>query len=68
MARGDSIMLSPQNYLSGHSVSNQQKFVGEIRSYDADKGLAEIMVKNKFAVGDSLEIISPQGNQTIRFD
>ena len=57
-----------QNYLTGHSNSNQQKFVGEIRSYDTDKGLAEIMVKNKFAVGDSLEIISPQGNQTIKLD
>lgn len=57
-----------QNYLSGHSTSNQQKFVGEIRSYDADKGLAEIMVKNKFAVGDSLEIISPSGSQTITLD
>lgn len=57
-----------QNYLSGHSISNQQKFVGEIRSYDSDKGLAEILVKNKFAVGDSLEVISPQGNQTITLE
>ncbi|MFK5915415.1 MAG: tRNA 5-hydroxyuridine modification protein YegQ [Woeseiaceae bacterium] len=57
-----------QNYLTGHSTSNQQKFVGEIRSYDKDKGLAEILVKNKFAVGDSLEIISPSGNQTITLD
>ena len=57
-----------QNYLTGHSTSNQQKFVGEIRSYDADKGLAEVMVKNKFAVGDSLEIISPAGNQTITLE
>lgn len=54
-----------QNYLTGHSVSNQQKFVGEIKSYDTDKGLAEVLVKNKFAVGDSLEIISPAGNKTI---
>lgn len=54
-----------QNYLTGHSTSNQQKFVGEIINYDADKELAEVLVKNKFAVGDSLEVISPQGNQTI---
>jgi len=54
-----------QNYLTGHSVSNQQKFVGEIKSYDPSKGLAEVLVKNKFAVGDSLEIISPGGNQTV---
>jgi len=57
-----------QNYLSGHSISNQQKFVGEIRNYDNEKGLAEILVKNKFAVGDSLEIISPAGNQTINLE
>ena len=57
-----------QNYLTGHSISNQQKFVGEIRSYDAEKGLAEIIVKNKFAIGDSLEVISPKGNQTITLD
>jgi len=57
-----------QNYLTGHSTSNQQKFVGEIREYDQDKGLAEIMVKNKFAVGDSLEIIAPSGNQTITLE
>lgn len=54
-----------QNYLTGHSTSNQQKFVGEIVDYDQDKGMAEVLVKNKFAVGDSLEVISPQGNQTI---
>ncbi len=54
-----------QNYLTGHSNSNQQKFVGEIKSYDAEKGLAEVLVKNKFAVGDSIEVISPSGNQTI---
>lgn len=57
-----------QNYLTGHSISNQQKFVGEIRSYDAEKGFAEIIVKNKFAVGDSLEVISPKGNQTITLE
>ncbi len=57
-----------QNYLTGHSISNQQKFVGEIRNYDAEKGLAEVLVKNKFAVGDSLEVITPHGNQTITLE
>ncbi len=54
-----------QNYLTGHSISNQQKFVGEITAYDEEKGMAEVLVKNKITVGDSLEIISPAGNQTI---
>ncbi len=57
-----------QNYLTGHSNSNQQKFVGEIRSYDSEKGLAEVLVKNKFAVGDSIEVISPSGNQTLTLE
>jgi len=54
-----------QNYLQGHSLPSTQRFVGEIKSYDQDKGLAEIDVKNKFAVGDKLEVISPQGNHTL---
>jgi len=54
-----------QNYLQGHSLPSTQRFVGEIKSYDAEKGLAEIDVKNKFAVGDKLEVITPQGNQTL---
>ena len=54
-----------QNYLTGHSISNQQKFVGEITAYDHEKGTAEVLVKNKFAVGDSLEVIAPSGNQLV---
>ena len=54
-----------QNYLDGHSANFKQRFVGEITSFDADKGLADILVKNKFAVGDRLEVILPNGNQTI---
>jgi len=54
-----------QNYIRGYSQSHQQQFVGEITGYDADKGLAEVLVKNKFAVGDRLELILPEGNQDI---
>ncbi len=54
-----------QNYLSGYSKSHQQQFCGEIRSYDATSGLAIIDVKNKFSVGDKLELILPEGNQDI---
>ena len=53
-----------QNYMSNHSASLQQQFVGEVESYDAESGMAVIDVKNKFAVGDSLELMMPQGNQT----
>jgi putative protease len=54
-----------QNYLEGQSANFKHRFVGEITSFDADKGMAEVLVKNKFAVGDSLEVILPTGNHTI---
>jgi len=54
-----------QNYLSGYSKSHQQQFCGEIRSYDPDTGMAMIDVKNKFSVGDRLELILPEGNHDI---
>lgn len=57
-----------QNYITGYSKSHQQQFVGEIREYDPNTGLAEIMVKNKFKVGDRLELILPDGNQNITLD
>jgi len=54
-----------QNYITGYSKSHQQQFCGEIRTYDAASGLATVDVKNKFSVGDKLELILPEGNQDI---
>lgn len=54
-----------QNYINGYSKSHQQQFCGEIKDYDATTRLAMIDVKNKFAVGDRLELILPEGNQDI---
>lgn len=54
-----------QNYLRGHSESERSQYVGDIIAYDENTGLAEIAVKNKFQVGDRLEIIHPTGNQVI---
>lgn len=54
-----------QNYIEGASKSRQQQFVGEVIGYDSDSGRAEIEVKNKFSVGDKLEIISPRGNEDV---
>ena len=50
-----------QTYLRGHSESDRSMYVGDVLSYDPD-GLAEIDVKNKFSVGDRIEIIHPKGN------
>ncbi|MFA6904303.1 MAG: tRNA 5-hydroxyuridine modification protein YegQ [Gallionellaceae bacterium] len=52
-----------QNYMRGHSVSTRQQYVGDIVS--CANGLAEIDVKNKFQVGDKLEVIHPDGNQIV---
>ena len=57
-----------QNYLSNHSASLQQQFVGEVESFDSGSGLAVIDVKNKFAVGDSLEIMTPNGNSLVSLE
>ncbi len=54
-----------QNYITGYSKSHQQQFCGEIAGYNKENGMASIKVKNKFAVGDRLEMILPQGNHNI---
>jgi putative protease len=54
-----------QNYLRGHSESKRSQYVGDVVAYDPGTGLAEIEVKNKFAVGDKLEIMQPGGNRVI---
>lgn len=57
-----------QNYVQGHSMANRSQYVGDVLRYDADKGWAEIEVKNKFALGDTLQIIHPAGNHEIKVD
>ena len=52
-----------QNYDYGYSISDKQQFVGEITGRNA-QGWAEVAVKNKFSCGDSLELMTPQGNMT----
>jgi len=52
-----------QNYETGHSVLQRSHFVAEVRSYQ--DGMAEVETKNRFAVGDRLEIIHPAGNRQI---
>jgi putative protease len=53
-----------QNYDYGYSKSDTQQFVGEVLGRNEDNGLIEIDVKNKFLVGDELELMTPQGNQS----
>ncbi|MCL6414293.1 tRNA 5-hydroxyuridine modification protein YegQ [Aestuariirhabdus sp. Z084] len=49
-----------QNYERGNSVSTTQQFVGEV--VECDQGMVTIDVKNRFQLGDQLELMTPQGN------
>ena len=51
-----------QNYLKGHSESDRSLYVGDAVRFDPARGLMEIEVKNKFAIGDRLESVHPAGN------
>lgn len=50
-----------QNYERGSSVAERQQFVGELTGERRGE-LVEVRVKNRFAVGDGLELMTPQGN------
>ncbi|WP_194436351.1 tRNA 5-hydroxyuridine modification protein YegQ [Vibrio fluminensis] len=50
-----------QNYDYGYSVSDAQQFVGEFTGKRRGD-LVEVEVKNKFVVGDNLELMTPKGN------
>jgi putative protease len=50
-----------QNYDYGYSISDSQQFVGEFTG-KRDGDYVEVEVKNKFLVGDSLELMTPKGN------
>ncbi|MGD8202995.1 tRNA 5-hydroxyuridine modification protein YegQ [Pantoea sp. FN0305] len=52
---------SYQNYDYGYSISERQQFVGEFTG-ERRGALAQVDVKNKFSVGDSLELMTPAGN------
>ena len=57
-----------QNYLRGHSESGRSLYVGNALSFDVARGLVQVQVKNRFAVGDWLEVIAPAGNFDVQLD
>jgi putative protease len=57
-----------QQYRFGASQVQRSQFVAEVGGYDRDSGMAELQVKNKFRVGDEMELITPQGNHRFRLD
>ena len=56
-----------QNYEYGYSISDTQQFVGEFTGKRRGD-LAEVEVKNKFLVGDSLEMMTPKGNVVFKLE
>lgn len=51
-----------QSYEQGSSIGVHQQFVGDVLAYDTSRKLLEIEVKNRFEVGDSMELMLPGGN------
>ena len=49
-----------QNYEKGNSQSTKQQFVGEVLEYNNEQIIID--VKNFFAVGDTMILITPSGN------
>jgi len=57
-----------QQYRQGASQADRSQFVAEVTAVDRATGMAELAVKNKFRVGDELELITPRGNRRFRLD
>jgi putative protease len=57
-----------QNYGDGSSRSQRRLFVGDVVAVDPATGQAEVEVKNRFAVGDELELMTPRGNARFRLE
>ncbi len=55
-----------QNYATGSSTSQRSQYVGQVLS--AEGGWAEVETKNRFAVGDTLEVVHPTGNRQVRVE
>jgi putative protease len=56
-----------QNYRHSSSQSMRQLFVGEVLE-EREGGLTLVDVKNKFALGDSLILLTPTGNHSFTLD
>lgn len=54
-----------QNYITGYSRGTRQKFVGELIRFEENGEWMVVNVKNKFHVGDKLEIMVAGGENKI---
>ena len=51
-----------QNYETGNSVNTNQQYVAEVQGADASNSRLTVAVKNRFSIGDYLELMTPEGN------
>src|SRR5574343_50821 len=49
-----------QNYLRGHSQSGRSLYIGDVLEYDAARGMGLVLSRNRFSVGDRIEVLLPQ--------
>ena len=54
-----------QLYMRGYSLSGRSLYVGDTLDIDSTTGRVKVDVKNRFSVGDKLEIIEPNGNTDV---
>jgi putative protease len=57
-----------QNYRRGSSENERELFVGEVLEQDSESGVALVEVKNRFAAGDQLQLLTPAGNERFRLE
>jgi putative protease len=57
-----------QNYIQGNSEGHRQIYVAEVTDYDPKQNEVTLLAKNKFSVGDRVELISPQGNRELTLE
>jgi len=57
-----------QSYRENSSRSSRQQFVAEVIGRDPESGYYLLDVKNKFSVGDRLELLTPAGNRQFNLE
>ena len=54
-----------QNYLRGYSESGRSQYAGDV-FWDDERNAVRVEVRNRFSVGDWVEVIHPDGNRIVQ--
>jgi len=57
-----------QKYDNSDSRSTTQQFVGEITNFDPETDIADVDIRNKLIVGDTIELMLPSGSRIMTLD